>query len=157
MAQNNLNTLLSEQLKIADAARNALEESFTRAKAALARSAANPGGALAVEDRETLEALTARFARLSDMLFQRLFRTIDQLELCDDGSNIDRLNRMESRGVIASAALWRDLRQVRNDIVHEYLIEASDQVVHQSITLAPELFETLNRLTAYSTQKGFVS
>jgi uncharacterized protein YutE (UPF0331/DUF86 family) len=105
--------------------------------------------------RETLVALTSRYARFTDLLFQRLFRTLDQLELIDEGSHIDRLNRMEKRGIFTSANLWQNLRQLRNDIVHEYLIEASDYVVTESLKVSQEVLETLKRLENYIQAKGY--
>ncbi|MGK5086079.1 hypothetical protein WDW86_00840 [Bdellovibrionota bacterium FG-2] len=138
-------TLLNEQMVLAVTAAAALRESVERSSKVLARLASQPASSPAIEERETLEAATARFSRLSDLLFQRLFRTLDQVELNDEGSHIDRLNRMEKRGVISSAAEWRMLRQLRNDIVHEYLIEASGRVVHEAIRMAPELLNTVER------------
>ncbi len=142
-------TLLSEQAVLATAAAAALRESVERSTKVLERLKNTPGSTPAIEERETLEAATARFSRLSDLLFQRLFRTLDQVELNDEGTHLDRLNRMEKRGIISSALEWRMLRQLRNDIVHEYLIEASDRVVHEAIRMAPELLKTVERLLEY--------
>ena len=143
-------TLFNEQLAFAVAAASALRESVDRSSAVLKRLADQPGALSTVAERETLEALTARFSRLSDLLFQRLFRTLDQVELNDEGSHIDRLNRMEKRSVISSASEWRLLRQLRNDIVHEYLIQASDRLVIEALKLAPELLATVDRLLEYA-------
>ena len=74
----------------------------------------------------------------------------------DEGSGIDRLNRMEKRGIITSASNWRSLRELRNAIAHEYLIEKSDRVLREAYKQAPVLFDTVTKLTDYVTQKGFV-
>jgi hypothetical protein len=63
---------------------------------------------------ERLEALAARFARLSDILIQKLFRAVDAIELVDEGTLLDRLSRMEKREVIQSAIEWRHIRELRN-------------------------------------------
>ena len=69
---------------------------------------------LTVGERESCEALTSRFARLNDFLVQRVFHTLDQIELLDEGSPLDRLQRAEGCGLITSAEQWRELRMVRN-------------------------------------------
>jgi uncharacterized protein with HEPN domain len=138
--------LLNEQLNVLRSARDILQESYSRVTPILNKEQKD----LSPAEKESLEALTARFARLCDFLFQRVFRTIDQIELvAEEGSNIDRLNRMEKRGVILSAALWRTLRELRNQIAHEYLIESSDMVVQQSHAQTPELSATVDRVLIY--------
>ena len=69
---------------------------------------------------EAFEALTARFSRLSDLLLQKIFRLIDALELVDEGTILDRINRAEKRGIVISAQQYKKLRLLRNTIVHEY-------------------------------------
>ncbi len=148
--------LLTEQITLVIAARDAFSLSRSRAEAIL-QKIQGEGHQPTVAEKETLEALTSRFARLSDILFQRLFRTLDQVELIDEGTNIDRLNRMEKRGVIVSAELWKEVRQLRNSIAHEYLIQASDSVVLESIQYGQELLDTVERFTRYAQSKGYLS
>lgn len=64
MASDSALILLKEQLRLATAARNELNESYLRSKPILDKTAKNltPGSTLSVEERETLEALTSRFA-----------------------------------------------------------------------------------------------
>ena len=45
------------------------------------------------ETLKDIETLTARFARLSDIFVQKFLRLIDTLELTNEGSIIDRINR----------------------------------------------------------------
>jgi len=47
---------------------------------------------------ERFESLTSRFARLADLLVQRIFRLIDDIELADAGTVLDRIYRAEKRG-----------------------------------------------------------
>jgi hypothetical protein len=58
---------------------------------------------LNADELESFEALTSRFARLSDMIIQKTFKLLDHLELEDSGTARDRINRAEKRGVIQSA------------------------------------------------------
>jgi uncharacterized protein YutE (UPF0331/DUF86 family) len=83
-------------------------------------------------DLLSLEALTARFGRLVDMLTSKLLRTIDMVELSSEGTLIDAMNRAEKRGLISSASDLRVLKELRNDVVHEYQINNLN-MLHESI------------------------
>lgn len=146
-----LKQALREQLALLHAAASVLEESRSR----VASFADRLGDTLSVGERESCEALTSRFARLNDFLVQRVFRTLDQIELMDDGSPLDRLQRAEARGLIDSAERWRELRMLRNAIAHDYLIESADRVLQESLVASPELIETAERLVRYVGKKRY--
>jgi hypothetical protein len=146
-----LKQILREQLHLLRAAASVLEESRGR----VASFAGRLGGELSVGERESCEALTSRFARLNDFLVQRVFRTLDQIELMDEGSPLDRLQRAEARSLIASAERWRELRMLRNAIAHDYLIESADRVLLDTLAASPELLETADRLVRYVDQKHY--
>ena len=96
------------------------------------------------------EALTGRFARLVDMLIHKFFRAIDTVELVDVGTLIDTMNRAEKRGLVDSALELRALKDLRNDIAHEYLdkkLTILHKEVYQSV---PKLFAIIAHSIAYS-------
>jgi uncharacterized protein YutE (UPF0331/DUF86 family) len=148
-----LKALLAEQLTTLQAAAEVLEESRGRVSAFSQRL----GQELSIGERESCEALTSRFARLNDFLLQRVFRTVDQVELVDEGTALDRLQRMEKRGVIPSAQRWRELRALRNAIAHEYLVESADRVLADALSAAPELAATAAAVAKYSRDRGYVT
>lgn len=151
MDQAILINLLAEQIEVMNAAVNVLKESHERVGPVLGAKRD-----LSVGESESCEALTARFARLCDFLFQKIFRTIDRIELQDEGSPLDRINRMEKRGIIGDGNRWRELRNLRNSIAHDYLIEKSDTVLVDAYQSAQDLFETVNRTTAYIKAKKYI-
>jgi hypothetical protein len=53
---------------------------------------------------ETLEALTARFARLEDILIERVFRAVAAVELSDAERLLDVLDLMERLHLIVTFA-----------------------------------------------------
>jgi hypothetical protein len=128
-----------------------LEESRAR----VAGFAYRLGAELTAGERESCEALTSLFSRLNDFLLQRVFRTLDQIELIDEGTALDRLQRAESRGLIDSADRWRELRLLRNAIAHDYLIDSADRVLHEALATAPELIDAAQRVTRYVIAKGY--
>jgi len=146
-----LTRLLQGQLALMKAASHVLEESRTRVAAVANRL----GGELTVAERESCEALTSRFARLNDFLVQRVFRTLDQIELADEGSVLDRLQRAEARGLITTAERWRELRLLRYAIAHDYLIESADRVLTEALAAAPELTDAVQRVVRYVETKRY--
>lgn len=99
---------------------------------------------------DKFEALTSRFARTSDMLIQKIFRLIDILELERSGSVIDRINRAEKRGLISSSEAFKEIRYLRNDISHEYIPTAIEQMFEKVLDLTPYLIDSVSRVKKYS-------
>ena len=152
MDQSIADRLLKEQITILDAASGVLRESYQRVGDIFQKNKTD----ISIAEKESCEALTARFARLCDFLFQRAFRTLDQIELLDEGTGLDRLNRVEKRGIISSAVLWKNLRELRNDIAHEYLIEQADRVLKEAYQHAPDLFKAVDSFKNYVKIKGLI-
>jgi hypothetical protein len=96
------------------------------------------------------EALTGRFARLIDMLVHKLFRAVDVVELVDTGTLIDVINRAEKRGMIDSSTQVRALKDIRNDIAHEYLAERLSQLHQEVYHSVPKLFDMIKKSIAYT-------
>jgi len=75
------------------------------------------------EDFDKLENLTSRFARLTDLLINKMYRAIDLVELKQPGSLIDTINNAEKNHLIDSVDQARTLKDIRNEIAHEYKLE----------------------------------
>ena len=71
-------------------------------------------------DFEALEALTARFARTIDILTSKVYRSIDIVEMHNGKTPIEVIEFLEKIGVISSIHQTKRLKELRNDIVHEY-------------------------------------
>lgn len=100
-------------------------------------------------DLDAFEALTGRYARTSDMILQKLFRGLDALELEDQGTLLDTLNRAEKRGLIVSAADFREIRELRNEIAHEYAQENLRPLFDSILEHTPTLLEIITRSHDY--------
>lgn len=96
-----------------------------------------------------LEALTARFARFSDMLVQKVFRTIDQIELEDEGSVRDRIYRAEKKGLIANADDLIGIRLLRNEISHDYTSDHIIEIYRKVLDLTPILIDYNDKIMRY--------
>jgi len=104
---------------------------------------------LSYEELESYEALTSRFARLSDIIIQKVFRTIDSLDLDDAGTVRDRINRAEKKGLIKSADDFIAVRILRNEIAHEYKTETIYSIFLKVLELSEVLLESVDSICVY--------
>lgn len=104
-------------------------------------------GRLSPSQLESWEAFCARFARASDLLIQKVFTTVFLLLKEPQTAIIDRIQRAEKLGLIRSADILLEIRDVRNQIAHEYaeedLIEVFKSVRHLTPALRKAAAQTL--------------
>lgn len=98
------------------------------------------------EKLERLESLTSRFARLADLLIQRIFRLVDEIELVSAGTVRDRIERAEMRGW-ANASQLVKIRELRNMIAHEYAAEKMVEIYSVVYALANELLAIVPKVS----------
>ncbi|MDR3355597.1 MAG: hypothetical protein LBO04_00205, partial [Spirochaetaceae bacterium] len=80
------------------------------------------------DEFDKFENLTSRYARTCDLLVNKVLRSIDVVEFNDPGSIIDAANRAEKRGLIESVSELRELKDLRNEIAHEYETTGLDDI-----------------------------
>lgn len=102
-----------------------------------------------LQDLEAFEALTARFARLSDLLLQKIFRLIDTIELVQDGTLLDRIHRAEKRNLISSAKQFTELRHLRNSIAHEYEPDEYMRIFKDVLAATGQLLDATEKTSHY--------
>ena len=93
------------------------------------------------EEFESFEAMTSRYARTTDMLISKVLR----------GTIIDAVNNTEKRG-IADAQDLRKLKDLRNSIAHEYVIENIVRFFDKVMEFTPLLKTVIENLTKYCTR-----
>lgn len=135
--------LLQEELEGLQLAADHLEYSMQRCLALIDQAALPP------EQLERLESLTSRFARLADLLIQRVFRLIDEIELTGGGSILDRIYRAEKRGWANAVELIK-VRELRNLIAHEYATEKIQEIYAAVATMSPVLLAAVPQVIAYA-------
>jgi uncharacterized protein YutE (UPF0331/DUF86 family) len=101
------------------------------------------------DEFDEFENLTSRYARMLDVILNKVFRSIDAVELEDGGTLLDVVNRAEKRGIVASADRVRDLKDLRNDIVHEYETDDLRPLFQQTLDATPELFDIAEKIERY--------
>jgi hypothetical protein len=104
------------------------------------------------EEQDRFESLTAKFARLSDLIIKQAIKLIDILDLDEPPETIrDAINRAEKKGLIESGIRFVEIRKLRNRIAHEYAESDGDLVViyRETLLSTPLLFDSVNRIVAY--------
>jgi hypothetical protein len=134
--------LLQEEVAGLQLAAEYLQYSTERCRKLIGQESLSP------EQLERLESLTSRFARLSDLLVQRVFRLVDEIELSGHGSPLDRIYRAEKRGWANAAELIR-IRELRNLIAHEYATEKMLEIYTAVAALSPILLATVPKVVVY--------
>lgn len=98
---------------------------------------------------EHFEAFTSRFSRVSDILIQKIFRLIDKIELEDEGTVRDRINRAEKKGLILKAETFVEIRILRNDMLHEYQGENLRAIYKKALEFTPLLMRAISMIKDY--------
>ncbi len=103
----------------------------------------------AEEEYDALETLTSRYARVTDMMINKVFRSIDTVEFLSGGTLLDVVNRADKRGIITSVDHLRELKDLRNQIAHEYAGEELLAIFQDVLIQAPSLLSIAETVLAY--------
>ena len=87
---------------------------------------------------------------MADLLIQRVFRLIDEIELTGGGSVLDRIYRAEKRGW-ADAADLITIRELRSLIAHQCATEKMLEIHSAVAALSPTLLAIVPKVIAYPT------
>jgi hypothetical protein len=143
--------LLVNELQLLKDAREVLLYSYNKCDVIGIKESYKP------EELESFESFTIRFARLSDILIQKIFRLVDELDLDTQGTIRDRINRAEKKELIVSSDVFIEILIIRNDIAHEYLPEAIHEIFERVLLLTPHLLEGVERTIAYCNKYKILS
>jgi len=93
------------------------------------------------EEMDALEALTSRFARTADLLFNKIYRSIHYIQEGESRPWLDVLLFMEKTGLINSIEDARIIKELRNDIVHEYAMQDINPLYIEVMRQCPRLMK----------------
>jgi hypothetical protein len=106
------------------------------------------------EELETIESLCSRFARISDILLQKAFRFLDIYEF--DGYNFPvpkRITLAERRKLIPSTETFKYIRELRNEVAHNYATDYYIDLFKEIFKYTPTLFEIVDNTIEYLNKK----
>lgn len=99
---------------------------------------------------DRFEMLSGRFARTIDFLVRRVFRTLDDIEFESQGTLIDVVNNAHKRGLFEATEDIASMRDLRNEIVHEYLDEDMKENFSELLELTPKLIDVVTKTIHYA-------
>jgi uncharacterized protein YutE (UPF0331/DUF86 family) len=102
-----------------------------------------------LEQQESFEALTSRFARTSDILTQKVFKSIFILLQEDMKTIIDMANFLEKLEIVNKADDLLNIREIRNQIAHEYVEPDIKSLFMDVLHYIPQLKNIINNVKAY--------
>ncbi len=106
--------------------------------------------ALTPEQIRCIDQFVFRFSKLQDAIGAKIFRYV--LELLDEDVTAlpmrDILNRLERYGLIPSAGDWLYIRELRNEIAHDYPLMESEllSIINELISKNTSLMEIYDTL-----------
>ena len=127
-----------------------LELSFTKCQAIGIRDQCT------FEEQESYDSLTSKFARTSDIYIQRVIRTIWALLHERTVPLIDLVNRCEKEMIIPAADELIEIRDLRNQIAHEYLPEALKAMVPEIFQRTASLIASISITESYLLKRGWI-
>jgi uncharacterized protein YutE (UPF0331/DUF86 family) len=137
--------VLKENLYAVNLSLNRLMYSFEKC------SAINLKDTYSDEEFEAFEAMTSRYSRTTDMLINKVLRSLDAVEYIDSGTVIDATYNTEKRGIVNAQEL-RNLKDLRNLIAHEYVTEKIVRFFSKVLEFTPLLKTVIERLNEYCTR-----
>ena len=98
---------------------------------------------ISFETEESLDALSSKFSRVSDIFTQKVLKTLIFVLREDAPTFLDRMNLCEKLGIIPSAEEIIAIRDLRNIIAHEYLSENLVEIYTEIIQLSDNLLKAI--------------
>jgi len=105
-----------------------------------------------IEERELeiLETFSNRYSRTVDIFLNRALRSLDFVELEDTSKKLDIVIRAEKRGFIEDYNLLIEMKDLRNELVHEYIQEALYEKFQEILFYTPLLLTAIQKFISYS-------
>ena len=108
------------------------------------------------EEQESFDSLTSKFNRSSDLFTQKNIRTVWILLHESHVPFIDLMNMMEKLGIIKNANQMIAIRDMRNQIAHEYIPEALCELIPEVIEMIEQLVENIRCCHVFLSQRQWI-
>lgn len=148
MNENKWQKLLEKYMQEAEKAAVALEYSYQKCLQLKAP--------FDLEQQESVEALAARFARLIDIMLQKVWKTVEKIELDEQPTTKDRILAAEKKQIVESASLVIQAKQLRNQIAHDYAGEELEIIFSQLLQFAPTILLAWTNTKKYIQHKQLI-
>ncbi|WP_457567106.1 hypothetical protein [Desulfurobacterium sp.] len=93
--------------------------------------------------------LMNRYSRAVDILISKVLRSLDYLELEEINRKLDIVIRAEKRGFVEDYNILIEMKDLRNELAHEYLEERLRDRLEEVIEKSKKLFEVADEINRY--------
>jgi hypothetical protein len=100
-------------------------------------------------DQESFEALTARFARTADLLTQKVLKSLFSLIHERPKTFLDAANLLEKLEIIENTDHILNIRELHNQIAHEYVNDDLHELFTDVLRFVPELDKIYHNTRSY--------
>jgi len=108
-----------------------------------------------LEELDRFESLTSRFARTSDIYTQKVMKGVILILREEANTFIDRANLFEKLEV-SSAEDLKLIRDLRNEISHEYKIDDITEIFEAVIEYSDKLIEVIKKTKTFAEKKNLI-
>ena len=108
------------------------------------------------EELESFDSLTSKFNRTSDIFVQKVLRSVWMLLHESFIPFIDMMNKSEKMLMLRSADEMIEIRDLRNQIAHEYIPEAIRDLIPEVIELTSQLIENIENCRRFMKARGWI-
>ena len=109
------------------------------------------------EEQESFDSLTSKFNRTSDLFTQKIMRTTWMLLHESFVPFIDLLHYAEKLGIIRNANQIIAIRDIRNQIAHEYIPEAICEIIPEVIEMTQQLVDNINCCNGFLKNRNWIN
>jgi len=106
-----------------------------------------------LDEMDHFEALSARFARTSDLYTQKLLKSLFMVLGEDAVSFLDKTRLAEKLAIIDNAEDLAAIRDLRNTIAHEYTASNLNEVFRRTLSLSGTLLTLIASTGGYVREK----
>ncbi len=108
-----------------------------------------------LEELDRFESLTSRFARTSDIYTQKVMKGVILILREEANTFIDRANLFEKLEA-SSAEDLKMIRDLRNEISHEYKIDDITEIFEAVIEYSDKLIKVIKRTKTFAEKKNLI-
>lgn len=112
---------------------------------------------ISFESEESLDALSSKYARVSDIHTQKVIKTLLLLLREEAPTFLDRMHLCEKLCIIPDADEMISIRDLRNVIAHEYLNDNLIEIYREILSLSVNLLQSIDQTEKFLIEKGFLS
>ncbi|MCU0286143.1 MAG: hypothetical protein MUF15_07060 [Acidobacteria bacterium] len=105
------------------------------------------------EELDSFEAFISRFSRISYILLEKILKNIFLLLREDANTFIDKINLAEKLEIIPGAEQVKIIRDLRNEITHEYCMDDITELFKNVLEYSDALLKVVERVKMYVSDK----